>query len=157
MRPLIPIKPLHHAQINIIPVIVRRSMLPQRIRGPPRVDRPATAIPKPGIADTSKVMTSHASHLEVVRIATDFRLFDEESYQRRYSRRDGIPLEPGTYVVQWPPGMDAKNYDERTSFHGPFPSWETARAKLRELHSATGQRANAKAASGSYVAEWVMG
>ena len=103
-------------------------------------------------------MRSHRSRLELVRIATDFRLFDEESYQRRYSRRDGIPLKPGTYVVQWPPGVDTKHYDERTSFHGPFPNWETARAKLRELHSATGQRANAaKAASGSYVVEWVMG
>ncbi len=103
-------------------------------------------------------MRRNPSRLELVHIATDFRLFDEESYQRRYSRRDGIPLEPGAYVVQWPPGVTAREYDEHTSFHGPFPNRETARAKLRELHSATGRRPDAaKATSGRYVVEWAMG
>lgn len=71
--------------------------------------------------------------LEIVRISGRLRLFDGESYQRRYIPPRGEPLGPGLYVAQWPPGVAARRFDERVVYHGPYESLERARAALDGL------------------------
>jgi hypothetical protein len=63
---------------------------------------------------------------EVVLVMDDERLIDPESYQRSYRTRDGRPLAPGHYVVHWAAGTALHGYDERATFHGPYPTRRAA-------------------------------
>jgi hypothetical protein len=83
-------------------------------------------------------MESAEDCLEIVRISAQLRLFDGESYQRRYVAPEGVPLGPGVYVAQWPPGIALRRFDERVIYHGPFASQERARTVLDSLKQAMG-------------------
>lgn len=67
---------------------------------------------------------------EFVTIASNLRLFDENSYQKRYMPAEGIALEPGVYIVHWPPGITERRYDESATYIGPFASLAEARASI---------------------------
>lgn len=71
-------------------------------------------------------MGAHCQYLEIVSVATNACLFDDESYQRQYTLRDGSGLKPGMYVVSWPAGVGQRRYDEHAIFHGPYCSREEA-------------------------------
>lgn len=58
--------------------------------------------------------------LEVVKVISDFWLFDAESYQRHYRCSESQPLAPGYYVVSWPESIRLRRFNEDASFHGPF-------------------------------------
>lgn len=67
---------------------------------------------------------------EIVRILAGFRLFDAESYERTYRRRDGLPLTPGYYVVSWQDDTAIRRFDEKAAFSGPFKDVREARSAL---------------------------
>jgi len=77
---------------------------------------------------------------EIVRIAGGFQLFDDESFQRRYTRADNIPLQIGLYVVTWPAWVTVRRFDEHAQFHGPYESPAAARAGLLALQARAARR-----------------
>jgi len=80
-------------------------------------------------------MDVHYDSLEVVRVGSNFRLLDPESYERRYSRSDNEALEAGLYVVHWPVGIDVRRFDETAVYFGPFKSRADAHLALAELRA----------------------
>lgn len=86
-------------------------------------------------------METHYEEYEIVRVVSDTRLIDSESYERIYWRPDGKPVAPGFYVVAWPRGTDPTRYDERAEFLGPYRWVEGALVALAQLKS--GQRRTA--------------
>jgi len=82
---------------------------------------------------------------EVVRISTGFRLIDPESYQRRYLRSDGIPLEPGIYVVHWPATVSQRRFDHHAIYLGPFTNLERASAAVADLRNQMDAKTHAPA------------
>lgn len=70
-------------------------------------------------------------YFEIIRVISDSRLLDTESYERVYWRADGKPLAQGFYRVSWPPIALSGRYDERALFVGPYPTSTAARADLR--------------------------
>jgi|GEM_PF-6476647 len=72
-------------------------------------------------------------NVELVCVASGFRLFDADSYQRTYRRPDGVALVPGMYVVHWPGNATSRRFDEDAVFYGPFPDSVSARAAMAEL------------------------
>ena len=82
-------------------------------------------------------------HLELVRIASNFRLFDGDSYQHRYTRAGDVPLAPGIYAVFWPRTIKRRRFDESAVYFGPYETMERGRRALAELGGkppAQGQR-----------------
>lgn len=75
-------------------------------------------------------MEAQYDKLEIVRILAGFRLFDAESYERTYWRRDGLPLTPGYYVVSWQDDTAIRRFDEEAVFSGPFKDVQEARSAL---------------------------
>jgi hypothetical protein len=69
--------------------------------------------------------------VEFVYIASNFRAFDEDWYQRKYVRPDNIPLDPGVYIVRWPNGIVRRRFDEHAVYEGPFQCLAAARAALQ--------------------------
>jgi hypothetical protein len=71
----------------------------------------------------------NANH-EIVKVLNDAALINSESYECVYSTRQGKPLEPGFYIVLWPPRVISPSYDESAHYFGPFKSREQARVLL---------------------------
>ncbi|HSO06562.1 MAG TPA: hypothetical protein VLW45_04960 [Pelomicrobium sp.] len=71
-------------------------------------------------------------YFEIIRVISDSRLLDAESYERIYWRADGEPLAQGFYRVSWPPVTISGRYDERAVFIGPYPTSAAARAGGRQ-------------------------
>jgi hypothetical protein len=69
---------------------------------------------------------------EIVRVISECRLIDEESFEHVYWRRDGKPLALGCYIVSWPPGAKVGRYNEEAVFHGPYRERKEALAALEE-------------------------
>ncbi len=67
-------------------------------------------------------------YFEIIRVISDSRLLDAESYERIYWRGDGKPLAQGFYRVSWPVVTVAGRFDERAVFIGPYSSPAAARA-----------------------------
>jgi hypothetical protein len=67
---------------------------------------------------------------EIVKVDSDFWLFDAESYQRSYKTRHGQPLEQGYFVVNWPEQIQVRRFDEYASYYGPFESRAEAKSAL---------------------------
>lgn len=86
-------------------------------------------------------METRYEDYEIVRVVSDTRLIDSESYERIYWRPDGKPVAPGFYLVAWPRGADPTRYDERAEFMGPYRWVEGALVALAQLKS--GQRRTA--------------
>lgn len=80
-------------------------------------------------------MDTAYERFEIVRIASGFRLFDDDSFQRRYARADNVPLQVGLYVVHWPASVRLRRFDEHAQFQGPFESPAAARAALLALQT----------------------
>lgn len=80
-------------------------------------------------------METRYEDYEIVRVVSDTRLIDSESYERTYRRPDGKPLAPGNYLVVWPRGADPTRYDERAEFMGPYRWVEGALVALAQLKS----------------------
>jgi hypothetical protein len=78
-------------------------------------------------------MEAEYDRFEIVRILRGFKLVDPESYERRYRRRDGRPLAPGYYVVNWPESVVVRKFDEHPVFYGPFQWREDAQAFLAQV------------------------
>jgi hypothetical protein len=74
-------------------------------------------------------MEVYYDSFEIAFVSHGFQIFDAESYERRYLRRDGQPLARGYYVVNWPEHIRARRFDENAEFYGPFKT-------RREAHSA---------------------
>ena len=75
-------------------------------------------------------METEYDDYEVVHVIREFCLIDEESYQRRYSRNDEIPLSNGYYMVNWPEPEGPRRFDEHAVFHGPWATRSEALALL---------------------------
>lgn len=69
-----------------------------------------------------------SEHIEIIRVLSDSRLPDAESYERIYRRADGKPLAQGFYRVSWPPVTLSGGGDARAIFIGPYPTSAAARA-----------------------------
>ena len=69
-------------------------------------------------------------YFAVVRVISECRLIDEESFEHLYWRRDGRPLAPGYYIVSWPPGARAGGFHEEAVFRGPYRERTEALAAL---------------------------
>ena len=69
---------------------------------------------------------------EVVRVISECRLVDEESFEHVYWRRDGKPLAQGYYIVSWPPGARVGRFNEDAVFRGPYRQRTEALAALEE-------------------------
>ncbi len=80
-------------------------------------------------------MDTQYDDFELVRIASNFRLLDPESYERRYRRADETPLEPGLYVVHWPASASPRRFDEQALYFGPFKLASEARAAMEALRA----------------------
>ena len=78
-------------------------------------------------------MEARSADYEIVHVISDFRLLDEESYERVYWRRDGKPLTLGYYVVTWGPGTLRRKFDESAEFRGPYRQEAEARMAARQL------------------------
>lgn len=75
---------------------------------------------QPGITD-----------FEVVRVLDEATLLSAESYQCRYEIGQGAVLQPGFYVVVWPPRATRHEYDDEARFFGPFGSRAEALSVLK--------------------------
>ncbi|HSO06374.1 MAG TPA: hypothetical protein VLW45_03995 [Pelomicrobium sp.] len=80
-------------------------------------------------------MNANRDDLEIVHIISEFRLLDEDSYERIYWRRDGKPLETGWYLVGWAPGVTERKFNEEARFIGPYRRPEDA-LRWREVFGA---------------------
>jgi hypothetical protein len=69
---------------------------------------------------------------EIVRVISECRLIDEESFEHVYWRRDGKPLALGCYIVTWPPGARVGRFNEEAVFRGPYRQRTEALAALEE-------------------------
>ncbi|HTP96621.1 MAG TPA: hypothetical protein VMK05_12260 [Burkholderiales bacterium] len=67
---------------------------------------------------------------EIVKVLNDSRLIDSESFERRYQAADGGALVSGFYIVSWPEGVAARQYDEHACYIGPFKTYSHARLAL---------------------------
>lgn len=85
-------------------------------------------------------MEARSADYEVVHVISEFRLLDEESYERVYWRRDGKSLSPGYYIVNWGPGTVRRKFDEAAEFRGPYRIEADARAAARRLFGIAGHR-----------------
>jgi len=70
---------------------------------------------------------------EIVRVISECRLIDEESFEHVYWRRDGRPLALGCYIVSWPPGARVGRFNEDAVFRGRTGS---GRRRSRNPHLA---------------------
>ena len=77
---------------------------------------------------------------EVVRVISECRLVDEESFEHVYWRRDGKPLAQGYYVVSWPPRARVGRFNEDAVFRGPCRQRTEAFAALEELAARAADR-----------------
>lgn len=71
---------------------------------------------------TVTIMEAQYDDFEVVSVIHHFKLVDSESYERLYRRRDGVPLLPGYYVVNWPTTVIRRRFNEEAIFFGPYES-----------------------------------
>ncbi len=78
-------------------------------------------------------MEAHCQYLEIVSVATNSYLYDDESYQRQYTLRDNAALKPGVYIVSWPAGVGQRRFDEQAIFHGPYRSREETCAAFERI------------------------
>lgn len=83
-------------------------------------------------------MEARSADYEVVHVISEFRLLDEESYERVYWRENGTALAPGYYVVTWAPGTIRRKFDESAEFRGPFRLEAEARAAALRLFGSPG-------------------
>jgi len=83
-------------------------------------------------------MEAQYDRFEIVRVIREFKLVDAESYERRYWRRDGRPLPPGYYVVNWPDNVVVRKFDEHAVFYGPFLRRGDAQAFFEEFKNQEG-------------------
>lgn len=81
-------------------------------------------------------MEADYDRFEIASVIGDHKLVDAESYERRYSQPDGLPLAPGYYVVYWPEHIRNRRFDEHALFHGPFRQRPEALAALESLRTA---------------------
>jgi hypothetical protein len=88
-------------------------------------------------------MDARSTDYEIVHVISDFRLLDEECYERVYWRRDGKPLSRGFYVVTWVPGTLRRKFDESAEFDGPFRLEDDARFAARRQFGVPGKLAPA--------------
>jgi len=98
-------------------------------------------------------MESSYESLEIVRIASGLRLFDADSYQRRYLPPAGVPLEPGLYIVHWPAHVTARRFDQDAVYRGPFSNLEQARGALNRLKESLLAQANVASPSPAGTSE----
>lgn len=89
-------------------------------------------------------MEPRSADYEVVHVISEFRLLDEESYERVYWRRDGKALSPGYYIVNWGPGTVRRKFDEAAEFRGPYRIEDDARTAARRLFGGAGQHPPAR-------------
>ncbi len=89
-------------------------------------------------------MEARTVDYEIVHVISEFRLLDEESYERVYWRDNGKSLTPGYYVVTWAPGTIRRKFDERAAFRGPYRLEADARAAALNLFHAPGKHPPAR-------------
>ncbi|HUN93248.1 MAG TPA: hypothetical protein VMU33_14450 [Burkholderiaceae bacterium] len=90
-------------------------------------------------------MEDYYEDFEIVRVLNATWLIDAESYQRAYWRPPGAALQPGYYVVSWPPEVERKRFDDKAEFRGPLVGMCDAVA-MRDLLSREARQRQAKAA-----------
>lgn len=78
-------------------------------------------------------MEAQYDSFEIARVIHGFKLIDAESYERRYDRREGLPLAPGYYVVNWSEAVVVRRFNEDARFYGPFRLRQEAAAFLDRL------------------------
>jgi hypothetical protein len=66
----------------------------------------------------------------IVRVISECRLIDEESFEHVYWRRHGKPLAQGYHVVSWPPGARVGRVNADAVFCGPYRQRTEALAAL---------------------------
>ncbi|HSO08088.1 MAG TPA: hypothetical protein VLW45_12675 [Pelomicrobium sp.] len=89
-------------------------------------------------------MEARSADYEIVHVISEFRLLDEESYERVYWRDNGKSLALGYYVVTWTPGTIRRKFDERAEFRGPYRMEADARAAAARLFGAPGKHPPAR-------------
>jgi hypothetical protein len=57
---------------------------------------------------------------EIVKILNGQTLINSESYQCAYRAADGVTLQPGFYLIFWPPSCLTSAYDQDARYFGPF-------------------------------------
>jgi hypothetical protein len=96
---------------------------------------------------------------EVVRVLDSQTLINAESYQCRYETAQGMPLDPGFYIVVWPTLLKMPTYNGEAKFFGPFGtrteasavlqrSLETYCARLNEAAHSTDERSSTEHLAG---------
>ena len=68
---------------------------------------------------------------EIVKILDGQALINCESYQCTYHAAEGVTLQPGFYLVFWPPSCNTSAYDQDARYFGPFFSRAEADLVLR--------------------------
>ena len=68
---------------------------------------------------------------EIVKILDGHALLNSESYQCDYHAAEGVTLQPGFYLVFWPPHCTTSAYDQDAKYFGPFFSRAEAASILR--------------------------
>jgi hypothetical protein len=79
------------------------------------------------------IMDADYDIFEIVKVIHDFWLFDAESYQRNYSTRHDLLLEPGFYVVNWPENIRSRRFNEYARYYGPFKMRKEAQEILESM------------------------
>jgi len=77
----------------------------------------------------------HDADFEVVEVVEGFTVLDAAARERTYWRRDGVPLAPGHYVVNWPARLKTRLFNEDARFRGPFRTRRGAEAAMAQLRA----------------------
>ena len=68
---------------------------------------------------------------EIVKIIDGQTLINSESYQCAYRAAGGVTLQPGFYLIFWPPTCTTSAYDHDVRYFGPFFSRAEVNLLLR--------------------------